>query len=208
MRILLLPLSFVLFFWAQILSAQPKANEPPESMLNRVTGEMIQSLRANDQALRRNPQKIYEIINHILVPYVDWTTMSKWVLGRNAWSQATESQRDTFAKEFKNLIIRTYASTLRAYNNQEIEYLPIRGGYEGKTRIQVDSYIRENGKESIKVTYRLIYSGNTWKVYDIIIEGVSLLKGFQAQFESEIQQQGLPALIDRLRQHNEKPLRT
>ena len=68
-----------------------------------------------------------------------------------------------------------------------------------KTRIQVDSFNREQGKEPIKVTYRLIHAGDTWKVYDIIIEGVSLLKGFQAQFETDIQQQGLSALISRLR---------
>ena len=193
--------------WMPLLSAQPRPNEPPEEMLNRVTARDDHEFRSSDHALKQNPQLIYDIINRILVPFVDWNTMSKWVLGRNTWGQATEAQRKAFSEEFKNLIIRTYASTLRAYNNQVIEYQPIRGGYEGKTRIQVDSFIRENGKEPIKVTYRLIHSGDTWKVYDIIIEGVSLLKGFQAQFESEIQQQGLQSLIERLRQHNEKPLR-
>lgn len=207
MRLLFIAYSFLLLLWVPLLSAQPQPNEPPEEMLNRVTQEMISSLRKNDDALRQNPQLIYDIINRILVPYVDWTTMSKWVLGRSTWSNATEAQRAAFSQEFKNLIIRTYASTLRAYNNQEIEYLPIRGGYAGKNRIQIDSYIRESGKEPIKVTYRLIHTGDTWKVYDIIIEGVSLLKGFQAQFETEIQQQGLQALIQRLRTHNEKPLR-
>lgn len=209
MRQLLWPIFAVMLMlaWMPLLNAQPRPNEPPEEMLDRVTNEMITSLRANDQSLKQDPQMIYDIINRILVPYVDWNTMAKWVLGRSAWSQASDAQRREFSKEFKNLIIRTYASTLRAYNNQAIEYLPIRGGYEGKNRIQIDSMIRENGKEPIKVTYRLIQSGDTWKVYDIIIEGVSLLKGFQSQFSSEIQQDGLPSLIDRMRQHNEKPLR-
>lgn len=204
---ILIRLSFILLIWSQCLGAQPRPNESPEVMMHRVTQELVDNLRSNHQAMNNDPQLIYNIINRILVPYVDWNTMSKWVLGRHTWQQATASQRDNFSNEFKHLIIRTYASTLKAYNNQQIEYLPVRGDYSSKNRIQIDSYIKESGKEPVKVTYRLVRVGNVWKVYDIIIEGVSLLKGFQSQFSSELQQRGLPALIERLHQHNEKPLR-
>ena len=97
MQTLRITLSFVLLFWTAILSAQPLPNEPPEVMLHRVTQEMITNLRANDSEMRQNPQLIYDIINRILVPYVDWNTMSKWVLGRTTWSQATEDQRKAFS---------------------------------------------------------------------------------------------------------------
>lgn len=203
----LLRISCIFLLWAQCLSAQPRPNEAPDVMMNRVTQEMVSNLKSQSQSLDKNPQLIYEIVNRVLVPYVDWNTMSKWVLGRQTWSKATEDQRNCFSNEFKHLMIRTYASTLRSYNNQTIEYMPVRGSYQGKSRIQIDSVIRESGKEPVKVTYRLVRVGNIWKVYDIIIEGVSLLKGFQSQFSNELQQRGLPSLIDRLHQHNEKPLR-
>lgn len=183
------------------------AKAPPDEMLKHVTQDLISALRSQDQSLQEHPDKIYAIINQILVPHVEWHAMSQWVVGRVAWAKASDKDKEAFASEFKDLLIRTYASTLQAYNNQTIEYLPIRGGVAGKKRVQVVSRIRESGREPIQVTYRLVDQGDDWKVYDIIIEGVSLLKGFQSQFSEEVQQQGLEPLIKRLHTHNEKPLR-
>lgn len=206
MRALLYPFMVLFMLVAGQVQAAPSTQESPDVLLKRVTQELITTLRKNDKAVHTQPQMIYQIINRILVPYIDWHTMSKWVVGRSAWNAANENQRDEFAREFKDLLVRTYASTLKAYNNQAIEYMPIRGGIAGKSRVQVESYIKESGKESIKVTYRMVNSGGTWKVYDISIEGVSLLKGFQSQFADDIRQGGLDKLIKRLHQHNEKPL--
>jgi phospholipid transport system substrate-binding protein len=200
--------SLIFMIMALMLSTAVVAEpEAPDVLLQRITQEMISALRSHDQELRENPAHIYSIIDKILVPHIDWIAMSRWVIGKSAWDQASEAQRTRFSNEFKDLLIRTYASTLRAYNNQTIEYLPIRGGVEGKTRIQVASLIRESGREPIRVTYRLTNEGDKWQVYDISIEGVSLLKGFQSQFAQEIQQKGIDSLSERLHQHNEKPLR-
>lgn len=203
MRALIFPFFLILSLG---LSSLAHAKEAPDILLKRVTQELITELRQQDSALKKSPNKMYGVIDRILVPHVDWHAMARWVVGRTAWSKATPDQRERFAEEFKDLLIRTYSSTLQAYNNQTIEYLPIRGGLEGKNRIQVASLIRESGKEPIHVTYRLADKGDSWKVYDITIEGVSLLKGFQSQFAQEVQQGGLEPLIQRLHQHNEKPL--
>lgn len=181
------------------------AKEAPDLLLKRVTNEMIDSLKHHDSELKKNPDLIYSIVNKIIVPYIDWSAMSGWVVGRNAWGQASDAQRKAFVEEFKMLLIHTYASTLRAYNNQIVDYLPIRGGFEGKNRVQVASLIKEPGRQPIRVTYRMADKGDTWKVYDISIEGVSLLKGFQSQFSTEIHQGGLDKITQRLHQHNEKP---
>ncbi len=190
-------------FWSNAVHAK----EAPDVLLKRVTQELITVLRQEDSSLRKNPDQIYAVIDKILVPYVDWEAMSQWVVGRSAWMNASATQRQQFSKEFRDLLIRTYASTLRAYNNQTIDYSPIRGGVQGKNRIQIASFIKEPGREPIRVNYRLADKGSSWKVYDISIEGVSLLKGFQAQFAPEIRQSGIDSLIKRLHQHNEKPLR-
>lgn len=203
MRKIITPIMLlVTFFW--LSSSVAFAKEAPDQILNRVTQEMIQALRRHDAELKENPELIYKIVNKIIVPYIDWAAMSGWVVGRNAWASASESQRSAFIEEFKTLLIHTYASTLRAYNNQVVDYLPIRGGVEGKSRVLVSSLIKEPGRQPIRVTYRMADKGDTWKVYDISIEGVSLLKGFQSQFANEIQQGGIDKLLQRLRKHNEK----
>lgn len=207
MRAILYPFVMMFMLMCGQVHASAQPGESPDVILKQVTQELISTLRQNDKAVHSQPQMIYDIVNRILVPYIDWHTMSKWVIGRQAWTSASDKQKDEFAREFKDLLVRTYASTLKAYNNQAIEYMPIRGGIAGKSRVQVESFIKEAGKESIKVTYRMVNSEGTWKVYDISIEGVSLLKGFQSQFAEEIRQQGgLDKLIKRLHQHNEKPL--
>lgn len=193
---------FVSLFWLGLSVAQAK--EGPEKLLDRVTQEMIDSLKRHDAELKKDPELIYKIVNKIIVPYIDWPAMSGWVVGRQAWGSASESQRNDFIQEFKTLLIHTYASTLRAYNDQVVDYLPIRGGVQGKTRVVVSSLIKEPGRQPIRVTYRMADKGDTWKVYDISIEGVSLLKGFQSQFSNEIQQGGIEKLLQRLRKHNEK----
>lgn len=182
------------------------AKEPPNQLLERLTQEMISTLKREDARLKRNPEYIYTIVERSLVPYIDWYTMSQWVIGKNAWQHATEPQRKRFANEFKTLLIRTYSTTLRSYNNQVVEYVPLRSDISGKKRVQIASFIKEPGKKPIQVTYRLVDKGETWKVYDISIEGVSLLKGFKSQFAQEVQQSGLEALTNRLQTHNSKPL--
>lgn len=206
MRTFFYPIALIMAFF-MLGQSGLYAKEQPDVMLHHITKDMIEALRVNDKKLRENPDKIYPIIDKLLVPHIDWVAMARWVVGRNAWIKATQQEQGQFANEFKDLLIRTYASTLNAYNNQTIDYLPIRGGTAGKSRVQVMSFIREQGKEPIRVAYRLVDQGDAWKVYDISIEGVSLLKGFQAQFSTELQQHGIKALIERLHEHNEKPLR-
>lgn len=197
---------FSFLFFLCMLNATACAKADPDVLLKQITQELLTTLRSEEAQIQAAPNRLYAIIDKILVPYVDWDAMSHWVIGRSAWAQASDLQRQRFSQAFKKLLIRTYASTLRAYRNQTIEYLPVRGGIDGKSRIQVSSLIKEPGRETIRVTYRLADKGTQWKVYDIAIEGVSLLKGFQAQFATELKQNGLDKLIQRLQQHNEKAL--
>lgn len=197
-----------LFFSLYLLvgSAYAYAIERPEILLEEVTQEMLVALKRNDSQIKKDPQRLVQIIEDILVPHVDIYDMSRWVVGRNAWLKASNSQKQRFAKEFKNLMIRTYASSLTAYSDQTIVYKPVRGDVSNKKRVQVSSQILESGRAPINVTYRLVQKQDKWRVYDIIIEGVSLLKGFKSQFAQDIQQSGLDTVIDKMSSHNQKPI--
>jgi len=193
----------VMFCWQTCIAAI----ERPEVMLERITGDMISELKKNDKILKKDPNRVVEIIDKILVPYMDSGSMAKWVAGRNAWSKATASQRARFTSEFRDLLIRTYGATLLEYKNQKVEYLPLRGSLEGKKRVLVSSLIREPGKESIKLTYRLVARSDRWKVYDISVEGVSLLKGFKSQFSQELERTGMDKVTEKLQEHNKKAIK-
>jgi phospholipid transport system substrate-binding protein len=180
----------------------------PESILDSTTKSMLSSLKSNKQELRQNPSKLYTIVDNILVPHVDTEYMAKWVVGRQYWSAANSDQRERFIVEFKKMVVRSYASSLLAYSDQIVTYYPIKGDIQGKNKVQVSSIIRQPNGENINVAYRLLRTGGTWKVYDIIIEGVSLLQGFQSQFADDLRAAGLEQLINKLHTHNAKPLNT
>lgn len=199
--------SYFIFMFALVASTASFAIQKPENMLEDVTAQMLRALKQNDKVIQQNPRKLVSIIEDILVPHVDIYDMSRWVVGRNAWLKANNSQRTQFASEFKDLMIRTYASSLKAYSNQTIVYMPVKGDVSNKKRVQVSSQILESGRSPINVNYRLVRKGSGWKVYDIIIEGVSLLKGFKSQFSQDIQRSGsLDVVITKMKTHNDKPM--
>lgn len=201
-RFLQFVIAVLLVLGTNIVSA---AIEPPDRLLDRVTVDMISALKRHDQELKKRPDRIIQIIDRILVPHIDSMAMAKWVAGRQAWLEASPTERLRFANEFRDLLIRTYASTLLSYDNQAVEYYPVRGGYN-KKRVMVNSVIKEPGKEPVRVSFRLLNRSDSWKVYDISIEGVSLLKGFQSQFANDMRQYGMEHVINRIKEHNKKPL--
>lgn len=182
------------------------AVEDPTEMLERVTDEMLSTMAQHRSELESNPNKIYEIVNRVLVPHVEFNEMSRWVAGRSGWSRASADERAAFTRAFRQLVIRTYAGSLNNYETQTVEYLPLRENIGDKRQIQVQSIIRKPGHDILNVSYRLVRTPSGWKVYDIIIEGVSLLKGFQNQFSAEIQREGLAAVTERIENHNTKEI--
>ena len=175
--------------------------EDPVKMLQSVTNNVLNQLRAHRDEFRFNPKQIYSVIDRTIMPHVDFTEMARWVVGRNAWAKADSNTQQTFVKEFSTMVVNSYGRALLEYNDQKIEFLPLRGSAEGKDRIQVSSYLKDNGK-SIRMDYRLIRQGNTWRVYDIIIEGVSLMQGYRAQFAEDVRHSGVAGAVMRMREHS------
>ncbi len=196
-------------FWVLFLSlwfsglAMAAADNPVE-MLESVTAEVLAQLKSHKTDFDAHPDQLQDMMDRIMLPHVDLDGMARWVVGRTAWIKATPDQQTRFTQQFRHLIINTYAGALSSYRNQTIEYLPVRGGIANKDRVQVTSRIHEPGKESLEVIYRLVKKPDGWKVYDIVIEGVSLLKGFQAQFADDIQQKDFDVVIRNLTKHNQR----
>lgn len=182
----------------------PAAAEDPVKMLENITNNVLNALRN-----RKDPSDLkglYSLVDKYILPYADFDEMSQWVAGRKVWSKASSQTKEQFMDAFKVLVVRTYATALNSYTNEKVEFGKQKFDLN-KQRIQVTSQIvsTDKKKENIRVDYRLLKKENKWYVYDIIIEGVSILQGFQAQFSNDIRQNGLEFVVKEIQQHNREP---
>lgn len=193
---------WVLAILAMFCFTTAMAASDPVAMLDQTSSQMINSLKQNKATVKTNPTYVEGLARKVLMPHVDVPTMSRLALGRNAWQSASSTQKQQFMQQFVTLLIRTYSTALASYTDQKIQFYPVRGGTDGKTRIQVDSKIIQSGGPSIPVSYRLVKRGNQWMVYDMSVDGVSLVKSFHSQFSNEIAKGGMDGLLAQLKKHN------
>lgn len=186
-----------------VFSLASYAIESPLPMLQTTSQQMLAKLRANKE-LKHDSAFIQKTVRDVLVPHFDLQTMSRMVVGREAWNSATPAQHKQFIEEFTVLLIRTYSSALSSYNDQSIQFYPIRGNLQGQTQTQVDSKILRREGPTIPVSYRLKLVDNSWKVYDFSVDGVSLVESFRSQFAAELNQGGMTQLLQKLAEHNKR----
>lgn len=179
----------------QVAAARPS---DPVGLVKSLADEMIANLKANKANLKRSPSLVYSLAYKIVVPYADLDEMSQRVLPPQTWNKASPSQRAQFKKEFTDLLVRTYASALADYNDQTVRFFPLRGG-AGKS-VTVSSQIVRSDGPSISVNYRLRLASSGWKLYDMSVEGVSLLQSFQEQFRQKLSQGNMDQLLMELKQ--------
>ncbi len=184
-----------------VLASSCYAASAPVATLESVSNNMISSLRRNRTTIRTNRALVYRLARKILLPHVAMDTMSRAVLGRANWNRMNSQQKHTFKREFTSLLIRTYAEALASYTDETIQFYPIRGGVQG-SRVQVHSKILRRSGPSIAVSYRMLRIGSRWKVYDMSVEGVSLISSFRSQFSAEISQGGIEDLLVKMGNHN------
>ncbi len=190
---------FLLFFFSQLAWAAGD----PVSVLKTVADEMIADLKSHQVTLKSDRQYVFSLAYRLVVPRVDVDEMARRVLPPQTWSQANPEQKAAFKRQFVALMVHTYASALASYKDQTVEFFPIRGGYEGKTTVEVNSQIiSESGAPPISVRYRLINTSGAWKLYDMSVEGISVLESFRSQFADLLSQGDITALTNRLAAHN------
>ncbi|MAZ78132.1 MAG: signal peptidase [Legionellaceae bacterium] len=187
------------------MAAQVKSADPVV-FLRGISDELLARLKTDRSQIQANPKHVYQIVNQILVPYVDVSRMARSVVPRSIWMASSPADQQAFSQAFLNIVVRTYSSALNAYTDQTIKYFPIRGGYQGKNQVQVNSQIVRSDGPPVEIIYRLAKNGSQWKVYDMTVEGVSLLQSFRSQFAAEFssmssKSNALAQLTQKLKQH-------
>jgi phospholipid transport system substrate-binding protein len=172
-----------------------------ESVVRQTSRHMLRSIAAEREALADNPQRLYRMVDSMLGPYVDYQRMARWILGKH-WRRANATQRQRFTNEFRQLLIRTYATALLEYNGQPITYLAPRNN-DASSDVTVRTEISPANGTTIPVNYHMQQKDNRWMLYDISIDGISLVTNYRSSFASQMRRHGsLDALIEALAARN------
>jgi len=194
-------LGLVLMMWF-ICGGASWAVQSPQDLVQQTADRMLNKLRTERQVIDQHPGRIYELVNEIVLPHFDFERMSSWVLGKY-WRTATPDQRARFTQEFRTLLVRTYAKSLSEYTEKKISYLPMRAAAQD-TDVKVRTEVEQPGSFPIPIDYSLYLKGDAWQVYDVTIDGVSLVTNYRTTFSSEIRQDGLDKLIATLADRNKQ----
>ena len=177
------------------------AETMPDQIAREATDKIVSLLKVNKDAYTEDRKKLYAMVDENVLPHFDFRAMSRTVLGRH-WRAADEAQRTRFIDEFRNLLVRTYATALLKYNNEKIVYLPFRLSPGDRTATVRSEVRREDGAPPISIVYSFYRTDDGWKVYDVTIEGALLVTTYQSAYAAQVQREGLDALIGRLVQEN------
>ena len=172
----------------------------PAALVKNTANEVLEIIKNDRDIQAGDMHKINALAEDKVLPHFDFERMSRLVLGKD-WSPASKEQQGLFINQFRTLLIRTYASALSKYRNQTIEYKTL-SEQSGDTDVTVKTLILQPGGEPLPLNYKLDKAGEDWKVYDLEINGVSLVNSYRGQFSTEIRKSGMDGLIQKLADKN------
>lgn len=190
---------FAGLFMAAFMQAA-MAETAPDELVKQTADEVLTIIKQDKEIREGNIARITAVAEEKILPNFNFDRTSRMVLGKH-WRTASPTQKEEFKKQFRDLLIRTYASALSKYQNQTIEFKPLRM-QPGDKEVTVRSEILQPGGQPIAVDYSLEKTPQSWKVYDIVIEGVSLVTNYRGQFAEEVKRSGLDGLIQKLSEKN------
>ena len=174
----------------------------PEQIVEDTSSKILKTINEENDRLREDPALINGLINETVIPIIDLDSMGKLILGKY-WKRASEAQRTSFVAEFKDMLIRTYAKSLVDYGHAKVNVLPARDKEQGKYYTVQSELDVGSGKAPLQVAYIFRKNKQTeWKVFDLAVDGLSLVKNFRTSFSQEIRETSLDALIARLANTN------
>jgi len=172
----------------------------PDVLLKTITLEVIAILKQDKDIQAGNPAKVADLVETRILPLFDFTRMTQIAVARN-WRLATPEQRQALTTEFKTLLVRTYTTALLSYRDQVIEFKGLRAA-PGDTEVTVKSVIRQRGAEPLTMDYDMGKIAAGWKVYDIKIDGISLITTYRETFAGKVREGGVDGLIKSLSDKN------
>lgn len=181
-------------------AAPVRAQEAPDAMVKRVQQDVLQIIKTDPKVQAGDQARTREVVESKLLPNFDFTRMTALAMGRN-WRQATPEQQQRLTAEFRSLLVRTYAGALNQYRDQQINYKPLRAE-DKATDVIVRTEVVRPGQQPVQIDYGMEKSGDSWKCYDVIVGGVSLVTNYRDEFNEQIRSGGIDGLIASLQKKN------
>lgn len=197
MKLFALLLASVGFF----LSPGAQAQQTPDALVKSVTDEVLDIIRKDKDIKAGSTRRAIELVEQKILPHFNFSRMTALAVGKD-WRQATPEQQKVLTSEFRELLVRTYSNALTAYQDETIDYKPFKMRPD-ETDVIVRTQINQPGaRQPITLDYSLEKSGNAWKVYDVVVAGVSLVTNYRANFATEVRNGGIDGLIKTLQTKN------
>jgi phospholipid transport system substrate-binding protein len=177
----------------------------PDVFVKTITDEVTAVLKKDTDIRAGDTKKAADLIEAKIVPHFNFTRMTRIAMARN-WRSATPEQQKELAAEFKTLLVRTYSTALVNYRDQQIDYKPVRAKPED-SEVTVKSDVKPSGStQPVTIDYELEKTDNGWKIYDVKVDGVSLVTTYRDTFATEVRERGIDGLIKSLAAKNREPL--
>jgi len=189
-------LALTIALGAPVSSAQAPA---PDLLLKTVTLEVV-AIVLQDRDIRGNPAMVADLVETKILPLFDFPRMTQNAAARS-WLAASPQQQKALTAEFRTLLVRTYSTALSSYHDQIIEFKPLRGA-AGDREVTVRSVIRQSGAAPMSMDYEMEKLPQGWKVYDIKLDGVSLITTYRETFADTVRDSGMDGLIKLLADKN------
>ncbi|MGB4675060.1 MAG: ABC transporter substrate-binding protein [Azovibrio sp.] len=187
--------------FAVLLSAGAAAQEmAPDVLVKSVTEDVLAAVRQDKDIQNGNTQKTIDLVETKVLPYFNFRRMTSLAVGRD-WNKATPQQKDLLTRQFQELLVRTYSNALSAYRDQVVRYRPFKMN-PGDTDVLVRTEVIQPGARPIQLDYSLEKSDKGWRVYDVVVSGVSLVTNYRESFAQEIRNGGIDGLIHSLEAKN------
>lgn len=193
--------AFLVFAIIALFNLSAAATVMPDALVKETTDKLLSELTSNRKVLMEDNSKLYKLVDELVLPHFDFERMSRLVLGKH-WRSANDQQRDQFVEQFKNLLVRTYATALFEYTGQKIVYKPFRLK-QGATLAVVKTEILQQEGPKIPFHYSLkLDESGVWKIFDIRVDGISLVTNYRTSYGQMIQNNGIDSLISSLADKN------
>ncbi|MDO9422640.1 MAG: ABC transporter substrate-binding protein [Methylobacter sp.] len=196
---------FFAIFLSLMFATQARAEDlhPPQQVIQNVSSQLQQKMK--DKSFTKNFVQVTQFVDGVIHPHTDFDKIAPLVLGKH-WKTATAAEQTRFKHEFQTLLVRTYSRAFVEYTDWSMRFRPLDMPNEA-TKVIVKTDVLQPGRQAVEVNYRMFLSKDEWKVYDIMIDGVSLVTNYRSTFNDEIQRKGsLSIVIDNLAKRNAEAL--
>lgn len=180
-------------FLAMFVTATVFAEEAPDVLVQRVTEEVLDIVRKDKDIQNGHTQKVMELVDKKVLPNFNFTRMTALALGKE-WRKASPQQQQQLTGEFRTLLVRTYSNALTSYKNQKIIYKPFKMA-PADVDVLVRTEVQQPGSKPVQLDYSLEKVDGSWKVYDVVVAGISLVTNYRDQFNQEVRNGGIDGLI-------------